>query len=88
MKNLEIKNEIKKMSLANIDGKLTPEEMENIMAGSGFWSGCGGATVGLVFAGASLVTLTAASGGLATFLTVGGWLAASSAWGATCGSRR
>lgn len=26
--------EIKKMSLANIGGKLTPEEMENIMAGS------------------------------------------------------
>ena len=34
MKNLEIKKEIKKMSIANIDGKLTPEEMENIMAGS------------------------------------------------------
>ena len=33
MKNLEIK----KMSLANIDGKLSPEEMENIMAGS-FWN--------------------------------------------------
>ena len=30
MKNLEIK----KMSLANIDGKLTPEEMDSIMAGS------------------------------------------------------
>jgi len=29
MKNLEIK----KMSIANINGRLTPEEMENIMAG-------------------------------------------------------
>jgi hypothetical protein len=83
MKNLEIK----KISLSNIENRLTLEEMENIMAGSGFWSGCGGATVGLVFAGASLVTLTAASGGLATGLTVGGWLAASAAWGATCGHR-
>ncbi len=25
------------MSLANIEGKLSPEEMENVMAGSGFW---------------------------------------------------
>lgn len=33
MKNvLELKT--KKMSLANIEGKLTPAEMENIMAGS------------------------------------------------------
>ena len=29
--------EIKKMSLANIENRLTQEEMENIMAGSGFW---------------------------------------------------
>lgn len=35
MKNLEVKT--KKMSIANIEGKLTPAEMENIMAGSGFW---------------------------------------------------
>lgn len=33
MKNvLELKT--KKMSLANIEGRLTPEEMENVMAGS------------------------------------------------------
>lgn len=81
------KIEIKKMSLANIENKLTPAEMENIMAGSGFWSGCGGATVGLVFAGASLGGLTVATGGFMTFVTVGGWLAASSAWGAACGHR-
>lgn len=31
MKNLELK----KMSLANIENRLTPEEMENVMAGSG-----------------------------------------------------
>ena len=31
--------EIKKMSLANIDGKLTLEEMDNIMAGSTFCNG-------------------------------------------------
>ncbi len=30
-----MENKIKKMSLANIEGKLTPAEMENIMAGSG-----------------------------------------------------
>ena len=29
------------MNLANIDGKLTPEEMENIMAGSSFCAGFG-----------------------------------------------
>lgn len=32
MKNLELKT--KKMSLANIENRLTPEEMENVMAGS------------------------------------------------------
>ena len=31
MKNLEIK----KMSIASINGKLTPDEMENVMAGKG-----------------------------------------------------
>jgi hypothetical protein len=79
------KLEIKKMSLANIESKLTPAEMENIMAGSGFWSGCGGATVGLAFGFAGLATLEVGSGGLATGIVVGGWLAASSAWGAACG---
>lgn len=49
MKNLEIKNEIKKMSLANIEGKLTPEEMENIMAGSGFCQRQGGESFGNCF---------------------------------------
>ncbi len=83
MKNLELKT--KKMSLANIEGKLSVTEMENIMAGSGFWSGCGGATVGLVFGFAGLATLEVGSGGLATGIVVGGWLAASSAWGAACG---
>ncbi|HAH53837.1 MAG TPA: hypothetical protein DCM02_00745 [Flavobacterium sp.] len=33
MKNIDLK--IKKMSLANIEGKLTSAEMDNIMAGSG-----------------------------------------------------
>jgi hypothetical protein len=80
MKNLKIK----KMSLANVKAELSPAEMENIMGEGYFWSGCGGATVGLVFGFAGLATLTAASGGLATGIAVGGWLAASSAWGATC----
>lgn len=31
-----VKQKTKKMSLANIDGLLAPEEMENIMAGSGW----------------------------------------------------
>lgn len=37
MKNLELK----KMSLVNINGRLTTEEMENIMAGSTFCQGFG-----------------------------------------------
>ncbi len=40
--------EIKKMSLANIDGKLTPEEMENIMAGK-LSSGAICAAVGFLY---------------------------------------
>jgi hypothetical protein len=44
MKNLEIKT--KKMSLANIEGKLSVTEMENIMAGSGFCTGFGAVAIG------------------------------------------
>ncbi|MEO6175529.1 MAG: hypothetical protein ABIP27_10305 [Flavobacterium circumlabens] len=60
--------------------------MENLEAGgrNKFWSGCSGATVGLVFAFGGLATLTAASGGLATGIAVGGFITASSAWGAVC----
>jgi hypothetical protein len=54
-------------------------------ASNSFWGGCGGATVGLVFAFGGLATLTAATGGLGTVVAVGGFIAASSAWGATCG---
>lgn len=36
-------SKIKKMSLSNIENRLTPEEMENIMAGSGFCQGFGAA---------------------------------------------
>ena len=44
MKNLEIK----KMSLTNIESKLTPAEMESIMAGSGSSGGnCSTVTGGL-----------------------------------------
>lgn len=32
----KIETKIKKMSLVNIEGKLTKDEMENVMAGSGF----------------------------------------------------
>jgi hypothetical protein len=48
MKNLEIKT--KRMSLTNIEGKLSLTEMETIMAGSGVnGAGCffAGATIGL-----------------------------------------
>ncbi|WP_291122586.1 hypothetical protein, partial [Flavobacterium sp. UBA6046] len=47
----------KKMSLANIEGRLTPDEMENIMAGSGGEIICGFA-LGL---------------GLVTSVATGGW---------------
>jgi hypothetical protein len=43
MKNLEIKT--KRMSLANIEGKLSLTEMETIMAGSGRCMLLGGMTV-------------------------------------------
>ena len=56
MKNLELK----KMSLANVEGRLTADEMENIMAGSG----CGWAIAGLVagFAGAFVTTTPIGAG--------------------------
>jgi hypothetical protein len=41
MENSELKT--MKMSLANIEGKLSVTEMENIMAGSGGFFGCGNA---------------------------------------------
>ncbi|WP_348823841.1 hypothetical protein [Flavobacterium aestuarii] len=51
MKNL-VETEIKKMSLSNIEGKLSPDEMENIMAGSGFWTAFGcGVGVGTIIVG-------------------------------------
>lgn len=70
--------EIKKMSIANIDGKLTPAEMENIMAGSMTpckWMAIGGAVlaVGLfacpatwVFVGGSAAAGFTTGGGIAT----------------------
>jgi hypothetical protein len=62
MKNFELK----KMSLANIENRLTPEEMENVMAGS-FWN-CNSvtgafcmSTVYLAFSG-PFASLAAATG--------------------------
>lgn len=54
MKNLELK----KMSLAAVENKLSAYEMEEIMAGSGVNWGCVGAVVGVVsaFAGAFVTT--------------------------------
>lgn len=76
MKNvLELKT--KKMSLANIDGKLTPGEMENIMAGSGgrncFFIGLG-LFVCVVGAGAGGGWGMVAGGG-----AIGGYFTAASA---------
>jgi hypothetical protein len=45
MKNVEFK----KMSLANIENRLTLEEMENIMAGSGYSCDAGLGLCGLTF---------------------------------------
>lgn len=60
MENLEFKT--KKMSLANIEGKLSVTEMEQIMAGSG--SDCAWAVAGLVatFAGAFVTTTPIGAG--------------------------
>ena len=61
--------EIKKMSLANIDGKLTPEEMENIMAGSITYScALALAGMGITVAGGAFVT-----GGASLLLFLGGY---------------
>jgi hypothetical protein len=60
MKNLELK----KMSLANIENRLTPEEMENVMAGSGCGTVTGGfcaATIILAYCG-PFACLAAATG--------------------------
>lgn len=61
MENLQVQR--KKMSLANIEGRLTLEEMENVMAGSGFWR-CAGGIVGGAMAGAA----GASGNGIAFFL--------------------
>jgi len=71
-----------KMSLANIEGKLTLEEMENVMAGSGFLTNCAGASVGLVIGFAGLV----AGGASVVGAGIGavGFIYASAQWGASC----
>ena len=59
MKNLEIKT--KKMSLANMENKLTLEEMENVMAGAG--SNCKlGMRLATVFVGGAFALATAGIG--------------------------
>ncbi len=51
-------SQIKKMSLANIEGKLTTEEMENIMAGSGPGRNCFLMGAGIVILGGAAVVAT------------------------------
>lgn len=82
MEKLETKT--KKMSLANIQGRLTPEEMENVMAGSSssFLTGCGGATVGLVLGFAGLVAGGASVVGAG--IGAAGFIYTSAQWGASC----
>lgn len=55
MENLQVQR--KKMSLANIEGRLTLEEMENVMAGS--MSPCTTAIIGGTLAGIGLLTSVA-----------------------------
>lgn len=59
MEKLETK--IKKMSLANIQGRLTIEEMENVMAGSGASIDCVAAGTGLIL---GALTIGAVTGGI------------------------
>jgi hypothetical protein len=83
MKNLEIKKEIKKMSLANIDGKLTPEEMENIMAGSFNW-GCAIAVAGLAGTYIGAASITAMTGGAGAIMFAGMFISGSVGLGLSC----
>lgn len=62
MKNLQIK----KMSIANIENRLTTEEMENVMAGKM----CTKEGVGILLATGSLV-FAAATGGLGALALAG-----------------
>ena len=59
MENSELKT--KKMSLANIEGKLSVTEMEQIMAGSGGW-GCVWSSVGLAASVAGFAFVTGGAG--------------------------
>ncbi|WP_433779341.1 hypothetical protein [Flavobacterium anhuiense] len=70
------------MSLSNIEGKLTKDEMENVMAGSGFLSSCAGASVGLGLGFISLVAGATSVVGAG----IGGacFVYASAQWGAAC----
>lgn len=78
----KIETKIKKMSLVNIEGKLTKDEMENVMAGSGFLTSCAGASVGLALGFVGLVaggtSVVGAGIGAACFVY------ASAQWGASC----
>lgn len=91
MRTLELNSEFNllgQIDLNSVKIALDRDEMEEIVGGygggGGFLTSCAGATVGLVFGFAGLATLTAASGGLATGIAVGGWLYASAQWGASC----
>ncbi|WP_125717759.1 hypothetical protein [Flavobacterium ustbae] len=70
------------MSLTNLEGKLTLEEMEEVMAGSGFLTSCAGASVGLALGFAGLcvggASVIGAGIGAASFIY------ASAQWGASC----
>ena len=83
MKNQEIKT--KKMSLVNLENNLTSTEMENIMAGSGFLTSCGGAMVGgaIAYAGFFFVGTSVIGAGVAA----AGFIYTSAQIGATCGYR-
>ena len=72
------------MSLANIENRLTPEEMENVMAGSGgFLTSCAGAMVGgaIAYAGFFFVGTSVIGAGVAA----AGFIYTSAQIGATCG---
>ena len=62
--------------------KMELNQMENLEGG--LFGSCASASVGLGIAFLGLATLTAASGGLATGVAVGGFIWASGEWGAAC----
>ncbi|WP_369752762.1 hypothetical protein AB3G34_13725 [Flavobacterium sp. WC2409] len=73
---------MEKIDLKSVKIALERDEMLEIAGGSGFWNGCGGATVLLVIGFGRLATIEVGSFGAATGFAVAGFIGGSAAWGA------